>query len=161
MATITFSVSSVPLTGSKVYTSTDADVGLLLQWGSTVYQSLITAGPPTCSFTGSISGTTLTVTAVPTGALALYQTIFSPVGGASIAPGTYISAMGTGSGGTGTYTVSMSQTAASGPLTSYSSAAVGVGIFEGTINAWTEAQQKFAKDNNIAAVPTPPPMGWA
>lgn len=161
MATITFSVSSVPLTGSKVYTSTDADVGLLLQWGSTVYQSLITANAPTCSFTGSISGTTLTVTAVTNGTLAVYQTIYSPAGGVPITPGTYISALGTGTGGTGTYTVSMSQTAVSGPLTSYSPGAVGTGIFQGTINAWIEAQQKFAHDNNIAAVAPPPPMGWA
>lgn len=54
-------------------------------------------------FTGSISGTILTVTNVLVGTIAAN----SPVLGA--APGTVILALGTGTGGTGTYTVSTSQ----------------------------------------------------
>jgi fibronectin-binding autotransporter adhesin len=55
----------------------------------------------TASFMGSISGTTLTVSAVSAGALAVGQII----SGTGIAPGTTITALGTGAGGAGTYTV--------------------------------------------------------
>ena len=58
--------------------------------------------------TASISGTTLTVTAV-TGTLYVGQT----VQGAGVAANTMITALGTGTGGTGNYTVSTSQTVAS------------------------------------------------
>lgn len=64
------------------------------------------------SFTGSISGTTLTVSAVQFGTLAVRQTLGSGGGGNPTA-GTTITALGSGSGGTGTYTVSVSQTLAS------------------------------------------------
>jgi hypothetical protein len=61
------------------------------------------------SFTGSIVGTTLTVSPTGlTGTLALY----APLSGSGIAQGTYISAFGTGTGGAGTYTVSDSQSVA-------------------------------------------------
>lgn len=66
-------------------------------------------GAPTNVFTGSISGTTLTITAVTLGALELGCTIH----GAGIAANTRISAFGTGTGGTGTYTVTKSQTVGS------------------------------------------------
>lgn len=59
--------------------------------------------------TGAIASTTLTVSAVASGSLAVGQTI----SGAGVTPGTTITALGTGTGGTGTYTVSASQTAAS------------------------------------------------
>lgn len=70
--------------------------------------------------TGSISGTTLTVTAVTSGSLAVGSTINynstsgkDPTSTGYIRGGTYITALGTGSGGVGTYTVSISQTVAS------------------------------------------------
>jgi hypothetical protein len=63
-------------------------------------------------FTGSISGTTLTVTAVTSGAIAVNQ----PVTGSGVTEGTTITAEGTGTGGTGTYTVSVSQTVSSETL---------------------------------------------
>ena len=63
-------------------------------------------------FTGSISGTTLTVTAVSSGTLAVNQ----PVTGSGVTEGTTITAEGTGTGGTGTYTVSVSQTVSSETL---------------------------------------------
>jgi hypothetical protein len=67
------------------------------------------AGPvfgtlPTASFTASISGTTLTVTAVASGIL----TKAMIVTGANVTSGTTIIGYGTGSGGTGTYTLSAS-----------------------------------------------------
>jgi len=65
-------------------------------------------------FTGNISGSTLTVTAMTVGALAVGQTIISP----SIAVGTTITALGSGSGTTGTYTVNLPQTVASTTMSS-------------------------------------------
>jgi DNA-binding beta-propeller fold protein YncE len=66
------------------------------------------------SFTGSIAGTTLTVTAVGNGPLLAGQTL----SGAGIAGGTSITAQLTGTtGSTGTYSVSASQTIASEAMT--------------------------------------------
>jgi hypothetical protein len=59
--------------------------------------------------TGSISGTTLTVTAVTSGTISKY----AMVTGTNVISGTQITALGTGTGRTGTYTVSISQTVAS------------------------------------------------
>jgi hypothetical protein len=70
--------------------------------------------PATCSFTGSTSGTTLTVSAVASGTLAPYQILT----GSEFVPGTYITALGTGTGGTGTYTLSQPQTLTSQAMTS-------------------------------------------
>jgi len=71
------------------------------------------------SFTGSISGTTLTITAIASGAVALGQTI----SGTGITAGTTIVGFGTGSGGnineTGTYTVNVSQSVTSTTISSY------------------------------------------
>ncbi|MFN3456469.1 MAG: hypothetical protein ACK4Z8_02690 [Novosphingobium sp.] len=58
------------------------------------------------AFTGYISGTTLTVTAVSSGTIRIGQFI----GHTNVVAGTRISALGTGTGGTGTYTVDTSQT---------------------------------------------------
>jgi hypothetical protein len=60
-------------------------------------------------FTGEISGTTLTVTAVTSGILSVGQRVY----GTGITQGTFITALGTGTGGTGTYTVGISQTVSS------------------------------------------------
>lgn len=65
-------------------------------------------------FTGSISGTTMTVTAVTSGTIK----VGSDVTGTGVAVPTYITALGTGTGGIGTYTVGTSQTVASTTLTS-------------------------------------------
>jgi hypothetical protein len=59
--------------------------------------------------TGSITSSTLTITAVSSGTLA----VGSIITGAGIAAGTTIAALGTGSGGVGTYTISNIQTVAS------------------------------------------------
>lgn len=65
-------------------------------------------------FTGDISGTTLTISAVTNGVLA----VGSIISGSGITAGTTITAFGTGTGGAGTYTVSVSQTATSTTITS-------------------------------------------
>lgn len=63
--------------------------------------------------TGAIAGTTLTVSAVGGGTVAVGQT----VEGTGVTAGTVITALGSGTGGTGTYTVSPTQTASSTALT--------------------------------------------
>ena len=65
-------------------------------------------------FTGSISGTTLTVTAMTSGTIAAGQMIT----GTGVAAGTFITGLDTGTGGTGTYTLNQSQTVASETLNS-------------------------------------------
>jgi hypothetical protein len=68
----------------------------------------------TSVFTGSISGTTLTVTAVTSGEIHTGQLL----SGTGVAVGTTITAYGTNTlGGVGTYTVSFSQTTASTTIT--------------------------------------------
>lgn len=57
-------------------------------------------------FTGSIAGTTLTVSAVSYGTLRIGATVMGP----NLAANTIITAFGTGSGGVGTYTISPTQT---------------------------------------------------
>lgn len=64
------------------------------------------------AFVGSISGTTLNVTSVSQGTIAVGALLF----GANVTAGTTITALGTGTGGVGTYTVSQSQTAAAGVI---------------------------------------------
>ena len=68
---------------------------------------------PTSSFTGSISTTTLTVTAFTVGTIAIGQVI----AGSGITVGTIVTAFGTGLGGIGTYTVDVSQTVSSTTIT--------------------------------------------
>ncbi len=62
--------------------------------------------------TGSISGNTLTVSAVTSGTLVVGQMIT----GTGVPADTYIEAFGTGAGGTGTYTLTTSSTVASETL---------------------------------------------
>lgn len=65
-------------------------------------------------FTGSIAGTTLTVSAIaPGGSIG----VGSFVSGAGVTADTIITALGTGTGGVGTYTVNNSQTVASEAMT--------------------------------------------
>jgi hypothetical protein len=58
-------------------------------------------------FTASITGTTMTVTGVAAGTLAVGQLVHDDAG--LVSSGTLISAFGSGSGGAGTYTVSIAQ----------------------------------------------------
>jgi hypothetical protein len=82
--------------------------------GMTLSGTNITGSPTvtavnSAAFTGYISGTTLTVTAITSSALALGLVIT----GSTTSAGTYITAFGTGIGGTGNYTVNNSQTVGS------------------------------------------------
>ena len=79
-------------------------------------------------FTGVVSGTTLTVTAVNSGTLAVGQHFFA-VGALQE---TVITALGTGTGGTGTYTLGLSQTIASSQMYTSSPGAVITAAISGT-----------------------------
>jgi len=73
----------------------------------------ITQPTQTPVFTGSISGTTLTVTAMTSGAV----NIGSVLSGTGVTAGTTVTALITGTGGVGTYTVSASQSVGSRTIT--------------------------------------------
>jgi Phage stabilisation protein len=77
--------------------------------------------PSTAVFTGSISGTTLTVASMSIGSLTAGQSLF----GVGVSDETIITALGTGTGGVGTYTINNSQTVA---VESMNSAAVGAKV---------------------------------
>ena len=81
------------------------------------------------NFVGSISGTTLTVTNVTNGTIAVGNQVF----GIGVTQETVITALGTGTGGTGTYTVDVSQTVTSENMSTAPAAA----IFTGSISTTT------------------------
>ena len=109
--------------------------------------------PYTTTFTGSMSGTTLTVTALGQGApivVGMY------VDGSSVTDGTYVTAFGTGTGGTGTYTINQSVTASSTAMYAHGNIAfddpapmdLGIGPI-GRVYVWDVIPQA-ATTNNIA-----------
>jgi hypothetical protein len=85
-----------------------APVAKLGPWAKIVEIKIGSINTPSASFVGSISGNTLTVASVTSGALAVGQILDDAAG--SIVEGTSIVALGTGTGGAGTYTVSSNQT---------------------------------------------------
>ena len=97
-----------PTTAGNVLFTADGSV-----WSST--QKIVRGASysTTASFTASISGTIMTVTAVASGALSVGQ-VFT---GTGVTAGTSITAFVSGTGNTGTYTVSASQTVASTTMT--------------------------------------------
>jgi len=120
--------------------------------------------PYTTTFTGSMSTTTLTVTALLQGApivIGMY------VDGSSVTDGTYITAFGTGTGGTGTYTINQSVTASSTTMTAHGNIAfddpapmdLGIGPL-GRIYVWDVCPQA-AVTNNIATSQTTTTAGQA
>ena len=102
------SASYIPLTGDFVIFSGATAVNNVTLNGE--YEATVLS---TVTTTGSISGTTLTVTAFSGGSLAVGHVLT----GTGVTGGTKITAFGTGTGGTGTYTVSASQTVASTTIT--------------------------------------------
>jgi hypothetical protein len=115
--------------------------------------------PAVATFTGSISTTTLTVTAMLSGDnIAVGMFIDSST---SLTNGTYITAFGTGSGGVGTYTVSASQTVASATIVGSGNAllqnpspmSLGVGPL-GRVYIWDAVPQAKLTTNIVAAVIT-------
>jgi len=86
------------------------------------------SSPSSAVFTGSISGTTLTVTAITNGTIAAGQSLF----GVGVTSETVITALGTGTGGIGTYTINLSQTIASRQMNSTTVGARVTGSITGT-----------------------------
>jgi len=84
--------------------------------------------PSSAVFTGSISGTTLTVTAITNGTIAAGQSLF----GVNVTSETVITALGTGTGGIGTYTINLSQSVASRQMNSTTVGALVTGSISGT-----------------------------
>lgn len=97
-------VQNAATRGQKIFASLIDGLAVAANAGATIGAA---------SVTGSIAGTTLTVTAVGSGTLAVGQQI----SGTNIAEDTFIVALGTGSGGTGTYIVDNSQTVSSTAIT--------------------------------------------
>jgi hypothetical protein len=117
----------------------------------------LSSTPNTSIFTGSMSGTTLTVTALLSGdPLQVGQYI----DGTSVTNGTYITAFDSGTGGAGTYTINQSVSASSTTmyangnalLSDPSNMDVGVGPL-GRIYVWDVIPQA-AVTNNVAASQT-------
>jgi hypothetical protein len=78
-----------------------------------ISSALAISGTQGAVATGSISGNTMTITAISSGTLTVGQTLT----GAGVSTGTTITGFGSGNGGTGTYTVSPSQTVGSVTIT--------------------------------------------
>ena len=98
---------------------TDNGVNVYIVDGTYRYTWRIST-PSSAVFTGSTSGTTLTVSAITNGALAVGQVLF----GIGVTQETVITALGSGSGGVGTYTINLSQTIASEQMNSATAGAI-------------------------------------
>ena len=99
----------------------------------------------TSSFTGSISGTTLTVSAVASGTVL----VGAVISGTGVTAGTRITAYGTGTGGTGNYTIDTSQTVSSTAMTGTSPTRITVtnsGIYNFQFTGVLESGSSNPKD---------------
>jgi len=114
-------------TSSGIVGITDNGLNVYIVDGSNRYTWRI-SNPASAVFTGSISGTTLTVTKVKSGTIGINQSVF----GVGLSAETVITALGSGSGGVGTYTVNVSQTDPSEVLNSAAVAATLTGSISGT-----------------------------
>jgi len=114
-------------TSSGLVSIVDNGVNCYIVDGSNRYAWFI-SNPSSATFTGSISTTTLTVTSMLSGTIAVGQALF----GNNITQNTVITALGTGTGGVGTYTVSNSQTTASTSINTTSAPAIVTGAISGT-----------------------------
>lgn len=98
-----------PSGGASIFAG-DANRLYRIGQGSSVFGEVSKAAT---TFTASISGTVMTVSAVSSGTLAVGQVI----NGAGLSPQTTIISFGTGAGGTGTYNILPSQTVGSETMT--------------------------------------------
>ena len=105
----------------------DNGINVYIVDGSNRYSWRISS-PSSAVFTGSISGTTLTVTAITNGTIAAGQSLF----GVGVTSETVITALGTGTGGIGTYTINLSQTVTSRQMNSTTVGAEVTGAISGT-----------------------------
>jgi len=106
---------------------TDNGINVYIVDGAYRYTWRISS-PANAVFTGSVSGTTLTVTNVSSGTIATSQSLY----GIGVSAETVITALGTGTGGTGTYTVNVSQTVTARSLNSTATGARFTATIAGT-----------------------------
>lgn len=106
---------------------TDNGINAYIVDGTNRYTWRISS-PSAAVFTGSISGTTLTVTQVTNGVIGVNQSLF----GIGVTSETIITALGTGTGGVGTYTVNLTQNVVSGLMNTATVGAVVTGSISGT-----------------------------
>lgn len=114
-------------TSTGIVGITDNGVNVYIVDGQNRYTWRISS-PSAAVFTGSISGTTLTVTAITNGTIAINQALF----GVGVTQATVITALGTGTGGVGTYTINQSQAVTSTLMNSATVGAVVTGDISGT-----------------------------
>ena len=118
-------------------------------FGNTYYQNQMTlSNNEESSFTASISGTTMTVSAVASGVVLVGATVV----GTGVTSGTRIVSLGTGTGGTGTYTVSASQTVSSTAMTASSPVRVTAniaGIYNFQVSAQMQSTNASAKNMRL------------
>jgi hypothetical protein len=107
---LTVTINGTAQTGSSIVL---ASANSFSAAANLIQTGLGISGTTAATFTGAIAATTLTVSAIGSGTLAVGQLI----SGGTVASATYITALGTGTGGTGTYTVNNSQSAVSASLT--------------------------------------------
>lgn len=107
---------------------TDNGLNVYIVDGSYRYTWRI-SNPNSAQFIGSTSGTTLTVTSMKSGTLAVGQQLF----GLGVTPETVITALGSGTGGVGTYTINLSQTVTSQTLNTAAVAARVTGSISGNV----------------------------
>jgi hypothetical protein len=106
---------------------TDNGVNVYIVDGAYRYTWRISS-PANAVFTGSVSGTTLTVNTVSSGTLAVGQSLY----GVGVLAETVITALGSGSGGAGTYTINRSQTVSKEVMNSTAVGAVFTATSSGT-----------------------------
>jgi hypothetical protein len=113
---------------SGIVRITDNGINVYIVDGAYRYTWYISS-PASAVFYGSTSGTTLTVTKVSSGTLAVGQSLY----GIDVLAETVITALGSGSGGIGTYTINRSQTIAERTMNSATVGAVVTGTIAGTV----------------------------
>ena len=147
-----FSVTNAYLNGSTIILN---GANYLVGNGQTISGTGITTGTTitntdvvaNVTFTGYMSGTTLTVTTANDGSLTVGQTIIGGVG-VGVLANTTITALGTGIGGIGTYTINNSQTVgSSGTPVAFSGSATTTLT---TSAAMTTGTVTVTFDNNIS-----------
>ena len=121
------SVIGVLNSNSGIVRITDNGINVYIVDGAYRYTWRISA-PSTAVFTGSVSGSTLTVSSVSSGTIAVNQQLL----GVGVLAETVITALGTGTGGAGTYTINRSQTVASEVMSTATVGAVVTGTIAGT-----------------------------
>ena len=148
-SSLTASIIGQLNTSTGVVGITDNGQSVYIVDGAYRYTWRITT-PSTAIFTGSVSGTTLTVTNVSSGTIGAGQSLF----GIGVANETIITALGTGTGGVGTYTINTSQTLTARSMNSSAVAATLTGSISSGVNSVTITNQGTNYTNPIVTFGT-------